>query len=1256
MASLADVRKCAEDLKTKSSSQKNKSVVTVAEQMRSNLTLLELSSPSSKSLEKLCLLFRKPLVPLYKLFTAQTCRFASTLFIFIHEEKVSKCEERSVILAWEKVLGSILSGVADYLEDEFVVTASSKTTVSNSFYAPLCRIYFSATPPKTETNIDLSCIIYLLLCKTIDHHQENQRALRKNHLRGGKLLGVALSRSRAFLAIEALIELLASLMPASKGADEFLDNVFDPELFPKHRELKALLVAAPKGVWEEISCQVYQVLAAMDVLYPQPFKIVMSTVTDQSCSPAEFLYVDEKGLTSNIIEEGGLETFQVPYHIIEKIKYSSSSEYTTFTFKLNSLPDVGKGITDKKQEVTWILEIERQDFVAFLKAFKARKLTNLIDRSERKLSIIDDELSLEFPPSSLSMKEKARQFCNFPPEVVPGVSPGAAAKSSLEDTGSTEDMSSVPVDAISSSPSKNSRDERMLATTSSSPHTTYNEPSKGVKDTKRTSSQSLPSPSPKRKRAEISDNMEPSSKRRRDELPSEHRISTASPVFVKSPKTTKRYGKKPRTSSPTPGAEVGLELSDPEEVSEPRTNAKPPKTRAVDPKAVKGGKAAAMRAKGGKKVTTVVSPKRPLKKEQPKPLGITKKANAREKEPLPSKPKEISVHVSDTAPELVLAVEAGDETPSKPRRSARVKEQDKPKVVYKEQSSSQSDDEVVKITKTSNPGTVKAKGEIVLVEFDEPEDQKQSASFGSSTSDANGESFYQDFEIPLKMETSEQSSDLVFNKATDNEKTMIDLTLDDSPPPKPTSYKPSSRPQPVKLSAQRVDQVEPGKSRKKLEVITIDDDEDVANEEPMQKFPWTTPQKAKSPPPKTTNPLLPLHARHQRFKESSLTLAKPVQLTEVPGKLKPVPNVKFTSKRNASKPDAKPVTQFPVVFTPASPVARAVPASAPSPSPEPRMVKEEPNDSLLELQAPDQTAFELVSFAHDLAVAPTFTSSPKPVKKEHTESTILPPIMTKRLQDVVNPTKDSFAPRRERLSGTSALGTDETTRPSMIRRINAEHESQGTAKQPTADNTITNTDQPRSLHRIAIPEPTTVFDAAGPSLKKKPAYVELAAPTSTPVKRSFALQEQRGRVQSTSDEQLQESPYYGKRDKQITDIVEVLNGIQQVLVGKVTHRITSVKTEVRVGRDNILREAAAELEQMRIESAECFNALLDLNNEYATYNREVRDRLDDVLDVNVSIGKKLKETVEDHGRNTVLKRFPKVLPTLPASLLGGFTL
>ncbi|KAJ8078561.1 hypothetical protein PM082_012844 [Marasmius tenuissimus] len=157
MVSLADVRKCAQDLETKSSSQKDKSVVTAAEQMRSNLTLLELSSPSSKSLEKLCLLYRKPLVPLYKLFTAHTCRFASTLFVFIHEEKVSKCEEKSDILAWEKVLRSILSGVVDYLEDESVVTGKTTEDIMNQFVNTFSQLLVK---PQSQIASMRLCAVY----------------------------------------------------------------------------------------------------------------------------------------------------------------------------------------------------------------------------------------------------------------------------------------------------------------------------------------------------------------------------------------------------------------------------------------------------------------------------------------------------------------------------------------------------------------------------------------------------------------------------------------------------------------------------------------------------------------------------------------------------------------------------------------------------------------------------------------------------------------------------------------------------------------------------------------------------------------------------------------------------------------------------------------------------------------------------------------------------------------------------------------
>jgi len=73
-------------------------------------------------------------------------------------------------------------------------------------------------------------------------------------------------------------------------------------------------------------------------------------------------------------EEGGLETFQVPFHIIEDMEHSSSPKYTTFTIKLNSLPDVGKGVAVRNQEVTWTLRIERRDAVPFLRALKARNV------------------------------------------------------------------------------------------------------------------------------------------------------------------------------------------------------------------------------------------------------------------------------------------------------------------------------------------------------------------------------------------------------------------------------------------------------------------------------------------------------------------------------------------------------------------------------------------------------------------------------------------------------------------------------------------------------------------------------------------------------------------------------------------------------------------------------------------------------------------------------------------------------------------
>jgi len=136
--------------------------------------------------------------------------------------------------------------------------------------------------------------------------------------------------------------------------------------------------------------------------------------------------------------------------------------------------------------------------------------------------------------------------------------------------------------------------------------------------------QSLNSPNPKRKRPQTSDDQEPSKKRTRNELTSAAQSSVTSPVFLKSPKATKRYGKKGRTSSPAPTIGEASEVSDrDEEILPPPAKAAPLKARVVDIKLPGRAKTTAMKAKGGKKVTNDAPRNQSQKQEQSKHLGET---------------------------------------------------------------------------------------------------------------------------------------------------------------------------------------------------------------------------------------------------------------------------------------------------------------------------------------------------------------------------------------------------------------------------------------------------------------------------------------------------------------------------------------------------------------------------------------------------------------------------------------------------------
>ncbi|KAK0503050.1 hypothetical protein EDD18DRAFT_1136106 [Armillaria luteobubalina] len=116
------------------------------------------------------------------------------------------------------------------------------------------------------------------------------------------------------------------------------------------------------------------------------------------------------------------------------------------------------------------------------------------------------------------------------------------------------------------------------------------------------------------------------------------------------------------------------------------------------------------------------------------------------------------------------------------------------------------------------------------------------------------------------------------------------------------------------------------------------------------------------------------------------------------------------------------------------------------------------------------------------------------------------------------------------------------------------------------------------------------------------------------------------------------------------DIIQILGDIQDVIVDKISRRFDHVKTDVRAGRNSILREAVAELKKMQVESMQHYNSLLDFESEYSSYTRNFSNGLEDLHKVNFQITRRIEEVLQAHDRRSLSKVFP-ALSSPPSSVL-----
>ncbi|KAJ6571757.1 hypothetical protein B0H19DRAFT_1372736 [Mycena capillaripes] len=125
---------------------------------------------------------------------------------------------------------------------------------------------------------------------------------------------------------------------------------------------------------------------------------------------------------------------------------------------------------------------------------------------------------------------------------------------------------------------------------------------------------------------------------------------------------------------------------------------------------------------------------------------------------------------------------------------------------------------------------------------------------------------------------------------------------------------------------------------------------------------------------------------------------------------------------------------------------------------------------------------------------------------------------------------------------------------------------------------------------------------------------------------------------------------YKRSRSPMQGIFEVLNEINEVVAERISQRFDHVKNDVRIGRDSILRGAAANLEGMCTESEGHFNTLVDLEEEYAAYHRKIIFGIDDMQKSAEVMSNALGQVIQHHDRRSLSKKLPPTMFTLPSIL------
>ncbi|KAG1790595.1 hypothetical protein EV424DRAFT_920453 [Suillus variegatus] len=373
----------------------DKRVGDVVSQFTSYLILLKPSSPSSQSISKLCSILRRPLVPLYAAVPGPALQLSSAVLRKVVDEKLRNAlNARNLQLSawWNDVAVALLSGVLDFLDKHG--DDMTKETIALAFYPTICTLFFYQDSsltllPRTQRTA------YSLLHGTLSGHPGNQRRLRDHAVLGGSLIGIAISQSKDYLVIEALLDIVGWLIPITNQTEkgtvkrtEFINNLFGSDKhFSCSSELVNTLQYISSSHWEDTVMKIMDTLARSDITFPQSFALDEVDVCGK-CYPQptafDRLHLDREFFLANVVEQDDVcDSLKISYGHIRSVTIDVSKApphgKVIVHVDLTTPPSIGDVSFDipAGQELYLKFEIQREDLSRLMEALRRRGIVKL---------------------------------------------------------------------------------------------------------------------------------------------------------------------------------------------------------------------------------------------------------------------------------------------------------------------------------------------------------------------------------------------------------------------------------------------------------------------------------------------------------------------------------------------------------------------------------------------------------------------------------------------------------------------------------------------------------------------------------------------------------------------------------------------------------------------------------------------------------------------------------------------------------------